>query len=426
MKPTAIICTIGLTLSAFLPSFAQTAPRHLAFPGAEGFGQFAVGGRNGHVVHVTNLNDSGPGSLRDAVSKENRTVVFDVGGYIMLKSVLPISSNITLAGQTAPGDGIGIGGAEVSMNNLHDVILRYLRIRQGLAAGEDKKSAINMNGSHDVMFDHLTVNWGRWDTMDLNTSSDFTVQNCLIGEGIDPQRFGCLCQCDNVTFSHNLWINNQSRNPKAKGKVQYINNIVYNWGVVGLVGGHSGADHVMDVIGNYFIQGPASSPHFVGEFTTTDHVYQSGNMIAANKDGQLDGRPVAEADFGSGKNAPTFMPAITVTPAPPVTIDTAEVAYAKAIAAAGDSLHRDGIDQRLIKEVKTLGKEGKIVHDPAEVGGFGTITGAAAPVDTDRDGIPDAWETAHGLNPNDPSDASKLDSDGYTMLEEYLNSLVAP
>jgi pectate lyase len=397
-----------------------------AFPGAEGFAWQTPGGRGGEVYHVTNLNDAGTGSLRDGVSKEHRVIVFDVGGYIQLKSVLAVSSNITIAGQTAPGDGIGIAGAEVSLSNSHDLILRFLRIRQGLSPGEDKKSAININSGHDIMLDHLSVQWGRWDTIDMNLSTNLTIQNCIIGPGVDPQRFGCLCQCDNVTWSHNLWVSNQSRNPKAKGRIQYVNNVVYNWGVCGLVGGHSQADHVLDVIGNYFIAGPSSSVHAMGEFWPSDHTFAFGNMIDMDKDGKLNGRPVVPNDFKDNGGAPTLMDKPTITPAPPLTVDTAEVAYDKVLATAGDSLHRDSVDQRLVADVKSNGKAGSTIHDPATMGGLGELKGGVAPRDSDGDGIPDEWESAHGLNPQDAGDGKKVDKERYTMLEEYLNSLVPP
>jgi pectate lyase len=347
---------------------AASAATPLAFDGAEGFGRFSTGGRDGEVYHVTNLNDSGPGSLRDGVSQDHRTVVFDVGGQILLKSVLRVGSEITLSGEAAPDDGIEIRGAEVSLSDSHDVVLRYLRIRQGLSPGEDKKSAVNMTTCHDIILDHVSVAWGRWDTIDMNLCTNVTIQNCMIGPGVNPQRFGCLCQCDQVTFSHNLFVSNQSRNPKAKGKIEYINNVVYNWGVVGLVGGHSAADHTLDIIGNYFIAGPSSSTHFFGEFTATDHVYQSDNWADLDRDGTLNGRPAAGADFGVGENAPTLMDA-RVVPDDSVTIDSAADAYQKVIAGAGDPLHRDKVDQRLIDDVTSLGKCGKVIHNPAEMGG---------------------------------------------------------
>ncbi|MGA2233733.1 MAG: hypothetical protein ABSH22_22740 [Tepidisphaeraceae bacterium] len=369
ITPAALFLLLTAAIAAAQTPDAPPTPM-VAFPSAEGYGRYAAGGRDGQLVTVSNLNDSGPGSLRDAVSQENRNVIFTVGGTIMLKSPLHISSNITINARRAPDPGIGTYGAEISLADSHDLVIRYIRFRQGLSAGEDRKSAVNLTNGHDIIFDHVSVEWGRWDTMDLNTSTNLTIQYCIVGEGIDPQRFGCLCQCDGVTFSHNLFINNQSRNPKAKGKIQYINNVIYDWGTVGLVGGHSAADHTLNVIGNYFIAGPSSGPHFLGEFTTTDHVYAADNMIADKKDGSLDGRPVAPADFGAGMNAPTMMSTSTLTPAPAVTIDTAEGAYEKVIAQAGDYVHRDAVDQRLIDEVKSLGKLGKVVHDPAEVGGL--------------------------------------------------------
>jgi hypothetical protein len=373
-------CFLIVLLAASLQAQAtRPAQQTEAFAGARGFAWNSAGGRNGTMIHVTNLNDSGPGSLRDAVSAENRTINFDVSGTIQLKSVLPVSSFITLSGESAPGDGITITGAEVSLSNSHDLVLRYLRIRQGLSEGEDRKSAINMNTTYNIMLDHLSVQWGRWDTIDMNLSHDVTIQNCIIGPGIDPQRFGCLCQCDNVTFFQNLWVNNQSRNPKAKGKIQYIGNVVYNWGVCGLVGGHSGADHQLDVIGNMFIAGPSSSPHAMGEFTSTDHVYQSGNMIDMNKDGTLNPRPVTPADFADNGGAPTFVdsPGVIAPPLPLVTdadstrnppdSHTALDAYQTVLNEAGDSQHRDKVDQDLIDDVRSLGKAGQIIHAPLGV-----------------------------------------------------------
>ena len=199
----------------------------------------ASGGRGGTLYHVTNLDDRGPGSFRDAVSTERRIVVFDVGGYVDLASPVSIASNITIAGQTAPGEGICLKNYTVSCAKSHNIIIRYIRLRQGLTLKQDKKCTLGLGECRDVILDHVSIEWGRWDCIGFTGSNNVTLQYCLIGEGVDPQRFGCLCQSDNVTFSHNLWINNQSRNPKAKGTVQYINNVVYNWGTNGYVGGHS-------------------------------------------------------------------------------------------------------------------------------------------------------------------------------------------
>ena len=344
-----------------------------AFPGAEGFGQFASGGRGGEFYHVTTLADAGPGSLRDAVSHSHRVVVFDVSGYIALKSILRVGSDLTIAGQTAPGDGIATRNYEVSFAGASNVVVRYIRFRQGIMPGQDKKSAVNIIRARALIFDHVSIEWGCWDTVDMNDSVDVTFQNCIIGEGVAPQRFGCLCQCDNVTFTHNLFINNRSRNPKAKGKIQYVNNVVYDWGVVGLVGGHSETNHCLDVLGNYFIRGTDSSGHFLGEFKPTDQVFQSGNYADLNKDGRLNGRPVVADDFGSGEDAPTFLAASAFGVPANVTIEPAAAAYSNVVAQAGCSLHRDAVDQRLIADAQSLGTRGKTIRDPEEAGGFGEL-----------------------------------------------------
>lgn len=345
----------------------------LAFPGAEGFGRFASGGRGGEFYHVTTLADSGAGSLRDAVSRGPRIVVFDVSGYIALQSILRVTSNLTIAGQTAPGDGIATRNYEVSFTDASNVVVRYIRFRQGITPGQDKKSAVNFNRARNLIFDHVSIEWGRWDTVDMNDSQDVTFQNCIIGEGVAPQRFGCLCQCDRVTFSHNLFINNHSRNPKAKGKIQYVNNVVYNWEVVGLVGGHSETNHWLDVIGNYFIAGPDSSRHFVGEFKPTDQVFESGNYADLNQDSRLNGRLIVADDFGAGDNAPTFLAAAVFGGSSKLTVEPAAAAYSNVVAQAGCSLRRDAVDRRLIADVQSLGTRGEIIRDPAEVGGFGEL-----------------------------------------------------
>jgi len=400
--PPSLPCILALLalFSCGVTESSQAAESPVAFPGAEGFGALATGGRGGEVYHVTNLNDSGPGSFRDAVSKRGRTVVFDVGGYIALAHPLIITSDITIAGQTAPGDGICLRNYEVSLSRSHNVIIRYLRFRQGLTPGQEKKYVLGLNDSSNVILDHLSIEWGRWDCIGFSKSSNVTIQYCLIGEAVKPQRFGCLCQSDNVTFSHNLWIDNKSRNPKSKGHIQYINNVVYNWGVTGYVGGHSKAPHSADLIGNYFIKGPSSSDRFAGEFTGTDNIFQSGNLVDLNRNGSLSGRGAEAADF---KGA-TLVPARALHPSVPVTEETAQDAYSHVVASAGDSLNRDAIDSRLIAQVKSLGTQGAIIDDPAQVGGFGDLKGGSPmtfPVSTSGNILPS----------------------GYTQIEEFINSL---
>ncbi len=426
---------------------SQTPPAPLpAFPGAEGFGALATGGRGGEIVHVTTLADQGPGSLRDAISKPNRFVIFDVAGVIKLETNLDVQDNTTLAGQTAPGEGICIYNRSTSFSTHKNVIVRYLRFREGIA-GDRGKCAVNCSTGSNMIFDHCSIQWGRWDSLGCTVNShDITFQYCIIGEAIDPQRFGALVDTVlNITISHTLWINNQSRNPKAKGTIQYINNVVYNYGGTGLAGGHSAADHSLDVINNYFIAGPSSTGHPISGFSSSDKVFDSGNLVDLDKDGKLGGRPVTRADYNdptggaeseggtggvaipTGQNPyPTFLTKSWSEGKPPVpvTVDTAPEADKKVLAGAGASLHRDAIDIRLTAELASLGTKGKIIKDEAEVGGICEIKPATPPLDTDKDGIPDEWEKAHGLNPNDPADAKTLDKSGYMMIEVYANSLV--
>lgn len=394
---------------------STTKPALVAFPGAEGFGATATGGRGGGVYHVTNLNDSGPGSLRDAVSKSGRTVVFDVGGYVDLKSALSVASDITIAGQTAPGDGIGTKNYEVSCSGSHNIIVRYIRFRQGDTPKQDKKCALNVHQGHDMIFDHASIQYGRWDVIGMTEGSNFTVQNCIIGPGIAPQRFGCLCESDGVTFSHDLWISNHGRNPKSKGKVQFINNVVYNWQVGGYDLAHSAGKSWHELLGNNFIRGPVTGnrgPWY--QANSNDQVIGQGNLIDGQPLENPAGVTMLETDWAS-------LPA-------PVTVDTAAVAYDKIVAGVGCSLHRDAVDSFLIQSLTT--KTGKLIDTQTDLAeqvggnGFGELKGGELPKDSDGDGIPDAWETAHGLNPNDAADGNKLDKSGYTMLEVYLNGLV--
>jgi len=375
------LCLALVLSGTFFAISASAQPKASpAFFGAEGFGQFASGGRGGEIFHVTTLDDSGAGSFRDAVGKPNRIVVFDVSGIIHLKSNVAVSSDLTLAGQTAPGDGVMIYGRSVSFSGQKNDIVRYLRFREGIA-GDKGKCSVNLSGGANMIFDHCSIEWGRWDCLGLTGGShDMTFQNCIIGEGVDPQRFGSLSDdANNITYSHNLWINNQSRNPKAKGKIQYVNNVVYDWGVTGLVGGHSGADHFLDAIGNYFIAGPSSSAHFTGEYKPTDHVFQKDNFVDMDKDGKLNGRPVVPEDFGKGDEAPTLVTDLTVAPQIAVKIESAQDALANVLASAGCSLHRDAVDARLIDEVKSFGKLGKISHNETEAGGTGELKEIHAP-----------------------------------------------
>ena len=388
---------------------ASAVAQQLAFPGAEGFGRFATGGRGGTVYHVTNLNDKGDGSFRDAVSKPNRIIVFDVSGVIKITDKISASPKITIAGQSAPGEGIVVYGNGISFAD--SSIIRYIRFRGSINMSKGTCTVVADN-CKDVIFDHVSVEWGRWDNFHIKGTSNITLQYCLIGEPIDPQRFGALFEDPHtVTVHHCLWIDNQSRNPKAKAGIEYINNVVYNYGVNGLVGGHSAAVHTQDVINNYFIGGPNSGHSFIGLFTGTDHVYHSGNYVDVNKDGKLNGRLVTDDDFIKAKA--TLLKTRTFTTN--VTIDNAADAYKKVLAGAGASLHRDAVDKRIIGYLATLGKDGVIFKSEVDAGGQGELPAAKPLADSNKDGIPDTWEASH---------KTKALTNGYTPLETYLNDIV--
>jgi pectate lyase len=439
--------------SATLTSLASGAAP-LAFPDAEGFGATATGGRGGEVYHVTNLNNDGPGSFRDAVSLPNRTVVFDVAGVINVDKQVAFSNNLTVAGQSAPG-GITILGAGISLSEKSNVIVRYLTVRSGIKSGRGSKS-FNINNGNTIIADHLSIGWGRWDNAGVTgkDSHDITIQNCLIHEAIKDQQFGMLVDnARRLSMVRNLWSNNRARNPKGKGDLQYINNVIYNWGNQGFGGGHSGAPWNQDLVGNYMIAGPDSNESFFNFANENDRVYSQGNFVDLDKDGTLNGRAWTEADVtrpdprkkpaakaaattqkaeaeGDGEATPKLRESATAMPNPyneppvAVRVTSAEKAVADVIAGAGNSIHRDAVDQRQIDQLKSFGTLGKNPLDENEVGGNPQAPESKpAPADDDGDGIPNAWETAHGLNPNDAVDGNTLTADGYTQLEVYLNSL---
>lgn len=449
---TCLAIVVFAATSALAQTVAPTSrPAHLAFPGAEGFGANASGGRGGEVVHVTTLDDAGPGSFREAVSQPNRTVVFDIGGVINVKSNVPFSDNLTVAGQTAPG-GIAIYGGGISITG-SNVIVRYLTVRGGIASGRGSKP-LNITAGKNVICDHLSVGWGRWDNGGITKgSSDVTIQNTIFAEAIQPQKFGMLLDSSRrITIARNLWINNRARNPKGKGDVQYVNNVIYNWGNQGFGGGHSAAPWNQDLIGNYVIAGPDSNESFFNFANENDRVYSEGNYVDLDKNGTLDGRPWTADDITKPdprkkdaaadaadpadpadaappttkkklRESATAMPsAYNVSPVP-VRITSAEQAVADVIAGAGNTKYWDAVDARQIAQLKSFGTLGKNPDDEHVVGG---MPPAPAPqpaiVDADRDGMADAWERESNLDPATPTDGNADDDgDGYTNLEEYLN-----
>jgi len=337
------VCFCGLFVFTALGS----SPLHaLAFTGAMGFGANATGGTGGTVYMVTNLNDSGAGSFRDAVSAGNRIVEFSVHGYITLASAVSCSSNLTILGNTSSGTGIGIEGAEVSFSKHSNIICRYMRFRQG-TLGDSGQSAVNIGGGSNMIFDHCSLEFGQWDSFDAVTCSNVTVQNCIIADPIN-QQFGAHVEGSNFTFIDNLWVNCHNRQPLAKDSDQYIQNVIYNY-QAGYTVANTGGIFSHDIVHNYFITGPAttSPSNCFYQMNTGQSVYSNGNLLDSNNDGTLNGSAVSP----SGVTVLTSPWASTTNS---LTTMTAAQAYTYVLANAGDLPH-DQLDLLVISQVQKLG-----------------------------------------------------------------------
>lgn len=267
MKPKANT----LLVAALLACGGLTATaQQLAFPGAQGWGRFATGGRTGKVYHVTNLNDSGTGSLRDAISQANRIIVFDVAGVIRINSRLVFKNNLYVAGQTAPGEGITVYGNGVSFSGADNIIVRHMRFRMG-KVGDSGKDAAGIANGQNMIFDHCSFSWGLDETFSINPDGKgknpemITISNSIMGQGLMTHSAGGLMQSDSITLYRNLYVDNSTRNNKVKGTNQYVNNIVYNWKNAAYnMGGDSEGDSYCNIEGNLFINGPAMASSLAG------------------------------------------------------------------------------------------------------------------------------------------------------------------
>lgn len=406
--------------ACFLLLFAQNISnaQTLAFPGAQGFGRFATGGRGGTIYTVTNLNDTGKGSFRDAVSQPNRIVVFKVAGVINIKSRVSVSPNITIAGQTAPGEGITLYGNGLSFSGADNAIVRYIRIRMGIN-GDKGKDAVGIANGSNMIFDHLSVSWGLDETFSVSGEvSNITIQDCIISEGLYSHSAGGLIQTTGgISLLRNLYINNHTRNPKVKGINQFVNNVVYNWKVAAyILGGGSQGHSYANVTNNYFIAGPNTSANPFTRGNENFHIYATGNFFDSNRNGQLDGAVIPKEGYTvvDWKESPFDYPVIREL--------SPEKAYSYVLQHAGASLKRDNVDQRLINEITSLGKLGAIVSKEKEIPAVKVADRKAK--DKDGDGLPDLWEKKNGLDPSRAGD-DQIDKDGngYTSIEEYINSL---
>ncbi|MGB3801670.1 MAG: carbohydrate-binding protein [Lewinella sp.] len=399
--------------------------QQLAFPGAEGFGQYAVGGRGGEVYHVTNLDDSGPGSFRDAVSQPYRIVVFDVGGVINIATRIAVNHHIYVAGQTAPGEGITIYGDGLAFNSSSgDNIIRYIRIRMG-KNGESEKDAVAVSGGKNYIFDHVSISWGRDGTLDVNGNGidSLTFQDCIIGQGINNTNHstGGLMQSGQWSVIRSLYIDNKTRNPKARGSHEFINSVLYNWAENGYIMGDTEGRSESNLVGNYFIYGPSSDANsHITRTTAAFHVYAEDNWIDDNTNGVLDGELITDYFTATVVNSPFDHPGVNE-------VLTAQEAVSYVVDNVGSSIRRDSVDKFLIDELTSYGTKGQIIDtedDNGIINNVGTVYGGSAPLDTDGDGMPDAWEIDRGLDPNAADDTGDDDQDGYTNIEEYLDCLV--
>jgi len=423
-----------------------------AFPGAEGAGAFTPGGRGGKVYLVTTLADYLPGkepvipgSLRAAVeAKEARVVVFRVSGYIDLKTKLGVRNPyITIAGQTAPGDGICLRNYEFYIGNTHDCIVRHLRCRTGdhtSKAGD--LDALTLWGAKNVIIDHCSATWATDECLSVTNDSDnVTVQWCIIAEGLTKHSYGSLIGSygGKLTFHHNLYAHNVSRNPRPTGYhyvkghendpgpvIDFRNNVIYNWGsVAGYTGSGDEASspekHALNYVGNYLKPGP-SSP---ARWAKTAFLLHKGAVTRLYADGNhMEGFPEGSADNWRLIDD-SRCPATKLTgPVPVAAMKTedAPTAFKKVLADVGATVPvRDAVDTRIVNS--TRDGTGKIAETLADLGGWPELKTAEPPADSDSDGMPDAWEQKHGLNPADPSDNNKdADGDGYTNIEEFLNA----
>jgi len=470
--------TIWLTLALCLMACGggnepEPVKSALAFPGAQGGGSLTTGGRGGVVIHVTTLEDErdkstgqpAQGTLRKAVQMDGtRTIVFDVAGTINLKSQLEISGgNLTIAGQTAPGDGICIAGYPVVVK-ANNVIIRFLRFRMG-DQNKVEGDALSINDHKNIIIDHCSFSWCTDECVSCYGNTDFTLQYCFITESLrrsvhvkGNHGYGGIWGGTNATFHHNLLAHHDSRNPrfdhdfvntKCAGPIDYVNNVVYNWGGNSTYGGEgtnlgAGGRHI-NMVNNYYKYGPATgkktrlvdptiscadncgkSP---GGTVEPGKFFLSGNYMYGSDEVTKDNWQGSTQKGANVKATTRWTDGLTML----TQEQSAEQALETVLAKAGCSLKRDAIDIRIANEVRegkytykgSNGSTNGLIDSPSDVGGYPQLQTAEAPKDTDRDGMPDIWEDANGLDKNASSDGPLYTlNKEYTNLEVYLNSLV--
>ncbi len=435
-----------------------------AFPGAEGAGAGALGGRGGDVYHVRNLNDGGPGSLRYGITNVpgNRTIVFDLSGNINLLSALSITNtDFTIAGQTAPGDGVTLGNWLTSVANTHDVVLRFMRFRPGdLNCPLNQEDSFNFDTVTNSIVDHVSASWSINATLSALRSSEVTVQWSMMAEalnnschtnasgpGTQLNGYGSLLRYGSgmVSFHHNLYADNYSSNPRLGDSLQldFINNVVFNWGIEAgfnlddTAGNPGGYTNALNYIGNYFIVGTNTTANQTTAFASGvpnisyTWIYQLGNFIDSQTNTVLNGANTQTGMFsGNYTSLAGPLDQLPGWPGIPVTTNSAPNAYEQVLDFAGASLlARDSVDAGIVAGVRY--KNGFIIDSQAQVGGWPLLDSAPLPLDTDGDGMPDYWEITlfqtgqTNMNPN-VANNDHFNPDGYTDLEHYINWLAVP
>ena len=424
---------------------------HYAFPGAEGFGQLTTGGRGGKVFYVDKLSDDGSiGTLRYAVNQSGkRTIVFNTGGTIQLKSKLQINfGDITIAGQSAPGDGVTIRDFPVIIN-ADNVIIRYIRFRMG-DEGEQQADALESRFHKDIIIDHCSMSWSTDETATFYANENSTLQWSIISESLKnsvhekgSHGYGGIWGGKNASFHHNLLAHHDSRNPRLgeeAGKafaltdlVDVRNNVIYNWGSNSAYGGEA---MNVNIVNNYYKPGPATpSGSKRNRIVSIDKNKNEGTEVY-NIWGKffVDGN-VIEGSYGTVPQAD--IDGLRLTAPHPindnVTTHTGEKALKLVLLHAGSSLKRDEVDLRILDNVTnnsysfegSLGSTNGIIDSQADVGGWPELAAGTPVIDSDKDGIPDVWEKSNELDSNLATDAAKIKpGTPYSYLEIYLNSLI--
>ena len=434
-----------------------------------GGGATATGGRSGSVYTVTTLSDeispeSGlppAGSLRHAVKQSGvRLIIFQVAGTIHLTSPLTIREpNITIAGQSAPGDGICVADYPIVVST-NNVIIQFIRCRLGNASLEKDPNtdydAVSVNNGKNIVLDHLSCSWSVDECVSCYGNENFTMQYCFVTEALrdaghvkGAHGYGGIWGGKNASFHHNLLAHHDSRNPrfdhdyvdtKYAGPIDYVNNVVYNWGGNSTYGGEgttkgAGGRHI-NMVNNYYKYGPSTSyknrlvdptvacKDYCGKspggtvqpgkfFLNGNYMYGDENVTADNWKGSTQSKSKAGTDT-------RWTEGMTLL----ANEQTAEEAFEAVLTKAGCSLHRDAVDTRIINDVRN--GTGRLIDKPADVGGYPELDPGTLPQDSDGDGIPDEWESKYGMDPKKYSDSyqSTLVT-GYTNLEVYLNEIVA-